>query len=326
MEKVVQILSLKENGKPQEVIELNTITLPQPRTNQVLVKQLAASINPADLLMIQGRYANIPSLPIIPGYDGVGVIEQIGPAVQNLKIGDHVISPRRLGAWCEGYITTETELIAVPKEIPNEQAALLSVNPPTAWRMLHDFVELKKGDWIIQNAANSMVGRSVISFAKAKGWKTINIVRRPELINELLKIGGDIVILGEPEEYKKLEVKPKLGLNAVGGSSARNIANTLDYQGHLITYGALSGEPVQIDNGSLIYNNIQVQGFWRTAWMKQAKREQIINMYLEIFDTIQKKPLKLPIDTTYTLQQFKDAFIHIQKKNKKGKILFLVPS
>lgn len=139
---------------------------------------IAAPINPSDLNMIEGTYAISPALPTVAGNEGVGVIEAVGPNVTSLKVGDRVIpSKPGFGTWRNYAVAAESELDSISKDIPEEYAATLAVNPCTALRLLKDFAELKPGDVVVQNAANSAVGHAVIQIAAAKGIKTINIVR-----------------------------------------------------------------------------------------------------------------------------------------------------
>src|SRR5258705_13943177 len=99
------------------------------------------------------------------------------------------------GRGCDAIAEIAEERVVVPAGIEPVHAAMLKINPMTAWRMLHDYVQLQKGDWLIQNAANSAAGRAVIQIAHELGYKTVNVVRRAELIEELRGEGGDIVLL-----------------------------------------------------------------------------------------------------------------------------------
>ena len=129
------------------------------------------------------------------------------------------------------------DLVVVPNEIDFAQAAMLKINPLTAWRLLHGYVRLERGDWLIQNAANSAAGRAVIQISRKLGYKTVNIVRREELIEDLRAEGGDVVLVdGEKLRDEVAEATGRapirLGLNAVGGESALRLANTLAAQRH----------------------------------------------------------------------------------------------
>src|SRR5947207_9865795 len=160
---------------------------------------------------------------------------------------------------------------------------VLKINPLTAWQLLHGYVELKSGDWVIQNAANSAAGRAVIQIAHAFGYKTVNVVRREELIEELRSEGGDVVLLND--ENLRNAVKDaiggaaiRLGLNAVGGESALRLMNCLAPGGTLVSFGAMSLQPLKIPNGLLIFKDLRFRGIGLTngtttpRWLSGRKR------------------------------------------------------
>jgi len=192
----MRAIELTSFGEPSDSIKLTTQTLPSPTPTQVQVRMQAAPINPADINVIQGNYAIRPDLPSIIGNEGVGVIEKAGIATSGLRAGQQVITTGRMGSWCEAYVAEGKDVFAIPPGLPVEQAALMSVNPPTAYRLLHDFRKLSFDDWIIQNAANSSVGYSVIQLAKAKGFRTVNLVRRQECVDDLKAAGVGVVVGG----------------------------------------------------------------------------------------------------------------------------------
>src|SRR5471032_1936799 len=165
------------HGNPAEVLRIVDQPWPEPAPDEVIVKVAAAPINPADLNSIEGKYPVRPALPATPGMEGTGVVVELGSAVRNLALGTRVILPHGLGTWREACAVSAEKLVVVPVEIEPVQAAMLKVNPITAWRMLHDFVPLQSGAWLIQNAANSAAGFCVIQIARELGYRTVNIVR-----------------------------------------------------------------------------------------------------------------------------------------------------
>ncbi len=195
MSESIKAIVYEAHGKPGEVLRLEEQNLPTIAADEALVRMLAAPINPADLNQIEGKYPIRAPLPATPGFEGAGVVEKTGPAVRNMAEGTQVILPHDLGTWREAAVVKADKLLALPAGIAPEQAAMLKINPLTAWRMLHDFVRLERGDWIIQNAANSAAGRAVIQISRELGYRTVNVVRRVELIEELRAEGGDVVLL-----------------------------------------------------------------------------------------------------------------------------------
>eukprot|EP01112_Ceratiomyxa_fruticulosa_P013155 TRINITY_DN3679_c0_g1_i1.p1 TRINITY_DN3679_c0_g1~~TRINITY_DN3679_c0_g1_i1.p1 ORF type:complete len:354 (-),score=78.73 TRINITY_DN3679_c0_g1_i1:136-1197(-) len=277
------VLRYTSNGRASEVLKLEKEAVStQPKGNQVFVKMLAAPINPADLNIIEGNYGIRSTLPAIAGLEGVGEVRAVGPDVKSgLKVGDKVIpSSPGFGTWRSHALTTDDKLQKIANDLDLESAATLSVNPSTAYRILNDFVPLKKGDVVIQNGANSMVGAAFIQLAHKKGIKTINVIRgdRPdydEVVRRLKEYGADIVITDEilrSATFRELTSdlpKPKLALNCVGGKIATDTARALGDGGILVTYGGMSREPVQVPTSALIFRNIQLRGFWLTKWLEQ---------------------------------------------------------
>lgn len=316
-----------EFGPPEKVLSLVEEEVPEPRAGEVLIRVEASPINPADLNIIEGKYPKRPELPAVAGMEGAGVIDHIGPEVADLNVGDRVLVPHRYGAWREYATVPASAVYCVPPSIPARQAAMLKINPPTAWRMLHDFVTLHPGDWVLQNAANSAVGRAVTVMAKAMGVHTVNVVRRAELIPELRAIGADAVFAESDDLVQQIgEVatlgRVRLALNAVGGESALRLANALSREGIVVTYGAMGRQPMRIPNGLLIFKNLVWTGFWITHWYKHAGEDEMREMFTAIFPLLASGALTVPVAATYPLDQFPEALRHAKSEARGGKVLF----
>jgi trans-2-enoyl-CoA reductase len=325
--KNVSAIVYHQYGNPTEVVGVETQELEAPKANEVLVGMKFAPINPADLNTVEGKYPVRPPLPAVPGIEGVGVVEEVGSEVKHLKPGSVVLLPHGLGTWREAAIVPEESLIEISADVPLEQAAMLKINPPTAWRMLHDFVTLKPGDWMIQNAANSGVGRATIQIAKSLGIKTVNLVRREELVEELQAEGGDVVLV-EGEDLRKQVAeatggaKLRLAFNSVGGESALNLANTLANGGVIVTFGAMSKQPLRIPNGLLIFKDLSWRGFWLTRWYQNATIQERDAMFAQLIPLAQSGILKTKIERTYALAEAKAAITRALEGKREGKILF----
>ena len=159
----------EKHGNPADVLHVETRPWPTPAADEAVVKMYAAPINPADLNQIEGKYPVRPELPATPGFEGAGVVVELGAGVKGLTSGALVILPHNVGTWRDAVAVKAEELVGVPDGIEPVQAATLKINPLTAWRLLHDYVDLQKGDWLIQNAANSAAGRDVIQIAHELG-------------------------------------------------------------------------------------------------------------------------------------------------------------
>lgn len=313
-------LRYRKHGDPSQVVHLENVDLLPLGANNVLVKMLAAPINPSDINMIQGTYAILPDLPAVGGNEGVAQVVEVGSQVKSLKTGDWVIpKDAGLGTWRTEAVLAENDVISLPNDIPLLSAATLGVNPCTALRMLSDFEDLKPGDSVIQNAANSGVGQAVIQIAAARGINSINVVRdRPEftqLSDRLKAIGATHVIkeeaLRRPEikELFKICPKPKLALNGVGGKSATELLRHLQLGGSMVTYGGMAKQPVTVPVSALIFKDVKVRGFWVTQWKKDhSKDERAFRVMLdELCNLIKQGKLTAPACTEVGLQDYSKA-------------------
>ncbi len=327
MKKTISAVVYETHGKPTEVLRVETQPWPKPAPDEVVVEMRAAPINPADLNAIEGKYPLRPTLPATPGFEGAGVVAELGANVRNLETGALVILPHNLGTWREAAAVKADELVAVPPEIEPVQAAMLKINPMTAWRLLHDYVDLKRNEWLIQNAANSAAGRAVIQIARELGYRTVNIVRREELVEELRIEGGDVVLIdGESLRDDVKEATSggqiRLGLNAVGGDSALRLANTLAPGSTMVTYGAMSLQPLKIPNGLLIFKDLRFRGIWINKWYDNATLPERMEAFHPLFEMAKRGLLRTKVEKSYPLSQAKAAVAHATQGKRSGKIIF----
>ncbi|XP_001603553.1 enoyl-[acyl-carrier-protein] reductase, mitochondrial [Nasonia vitripennis] len=302
---VVKSLLYKEYGEPAEVIQITTDSLPSPGDNQVAVKWLYSPVNPADINTIQGKYPSKPPLPAVPGNEAVGEIVAVGPNTEDLCVGDRVV-PNGLnkGTWRTHAIYKSQEMIKIKKEMDTVEASMLNVNPCTAYRMLKDFIPLKTGDTVIQNGSNSAVGQMVIQLCKIWGIKSVNIVRNrsdvQSLKDQLMALGASVVLTEEElrttDMFKSKKLpKPLLALNCVCGKNALEVQRHLGNGGIMVTYGAMSREPLTIPASSLIFKDVSFKGFWMSAWtIKNAESAERHKMYDELQALFVEKKLQAP--------------------------------
>ncbi len=321
-------LRYHQEGTPGEVLTLETMELPAPESGQVLVKTLAAPVNPSDLGQVAGVYAILKPRPAVAGNEGLGEVIETGDGVEEFQPGDWVRVPAESGTWREHLVADAADLMPVPNDLPLEQAAMAFVNPPTAWRMLRDFVDLERGDWILQNAATSAVGRYVIQLARLSGWKTFNVVRSERGAAAVRDAGGDAVVM-EGTDLKKAvaehaaDRRPRLALNSVGGESAIALTRALAFGGTLVTFGGMTGDPVRFPTRQLIFNDLRLRGFWVTRWLQEAPGRELRAMYDYLFDLIRMGKLFAPVAAAYSLDDYKKALAHANEPGRGGKVLFM---
>ena len=327
MSKTIRAAVYETHGNPTEVLRVVEQPWPTPAADEVVVQMRAAPLNPADINAIEGKYPVRPTLPATPGMEGAGVVVELGHDVRGVAIGNQVILPHNFGTWREACAVKAEKIIVAPAEIEPVQAAMLKVNPITAWRMLHDFVPLGRGDWFIQNAANSGAGRAAIQIARELGYRSVNVVRRAELVPELEAEGADVVLVeGEQlrdEVAERTQRAPiRLALNAVGGDSATQLAKTLASDATMVTYGAMSLQPLKIANGMLIFKNLRFTGFWVNKWYDAASHAQRAETFAPLFEMAKRGLLRTKVEKTYSLGDATAAVAHAMRDKRGGKIVF----
>jgi trans-2-enoyl-CoA reductase len=325
--KTINAAVYETHGNPADVLHVDSQPWPTPAPGEVIVKMRAAPINPADLNQIEGKYPVRAELPATPGFEGAGIVVDAGADVKDLTSGALVILPHNVGTWRDAVAVKAGELVVVPADIKPVHAAMLKINPMTAWRLLHDYVELARGDWLIQNAANSAAGCAVIQIAHELGYKTVNVVRRSELIDELRAEGGDIVLVNSENLRREVEdaidgPPIRLGLNAVGGESALRLANCLAPGSTLVTYGAMSLQPLKIPNGLLIFKDLRFRGIWINKWYDNATLAQRMEAFQHLFEMAKRGLLQTKVEKAYPLSEAKTAVAHAARGQRSGKIIF----
>src|SRR6478736_55715 len=327
MSKSISAAVYETHGNPADVLRVETRSWPTPAADEAVVKMSAAPINPADLNQIEGKYPVRPDFPATPGFEGAGTVVELGKGVKGLTTGALVILPHNAGTWREAVAVKTEELVVVPDGIEPVQAAMLKINPLTAWRLLHDYVDLQKGDWLIQNAANSAAGRDVIQIGHELGYKTVNVVRRAELIDELRAEGGDVVLVDGDNLRDQVKnatggASIRLGLNSVGGDSALRLANCLAPGGTLVSFGAMSLQPLNIPTGLLIFKDLRFRGIWINKWYDNATPSERMAAFRSLFDMVQRGLLETKVEKAYPLSEVKVAVAHAAQGKRNGKIVF----
>ncbi|CAI2173549.1 5883_t:CDS:2 [Funneliformis geosporum] len=319
----VRAVVFERYGIPKDVLRVHTHELPPLTPTTLHIHFLASPINPSDINQIEGVYPLRPTFTkelgvlsdgehkelAVGGNEGVAEVIAVGDQIKDLKVGDWVVIGRSgFGTWRTHAAATPNDVTRIDnKGIGLIQAATMTVNACTAFRLLKDFVTLKEGDFVIQNGANSGVGQSVIQIANAWNINTINIVRnRPDIDDlkaRLKSLGATHVVTDEElgcyktkeliKEWTSINnnVGVKLGLNCVGGKVSTEMAKYLCRSGYHITYGAMSRQPITIPASLLIFKNIKFLGYWMSKWNQVHSKEERIEMLNEVIGLIRQGKL-----------------------------------
>jgi NADPH:quinone reductase-like Zn-dependent oxidoreductase len=321
----MKAIQIEAFGNPAEVMKLVEVPdVGAPGEGEVVIALEASPINMSDLLMISGRYGYRPKLPAIVGTEGVGRVVAVGSGVKHLKAGDRTIVPYPSAAWAERIKADARPLRALGAGDVN-QLAMLSINPATAWLLLTEYVTLKPGDWVIHNSANSGVGRALIGIAKSLGLKTVNVVRRDDVVADIKAIGGDVVLVDGPDLAKRAAAETgkapiSLAVDGVADISSTGLLGCLTDKGVHVFYSAISGKPLVAPAQPLIFRDISIRGFWLANWFKTATPDKITQMYDRLTPLVASGAISSPVAGTFNFGQIAEA-VAVAAKNR-GKALF----
>lgn len=317
---------IERYGTPWEVARCADVPdVGAPAADEVVFDVLAFPINPADMGFCKGTYRLKPPLPATPGAECVGRVTAVGPAVKHVKPGDLVINLQREN-WTQRRKVKGDDAIPLPAGIDLRQAAMVRINPPTAQLMLSDFVDLTGGDWVIQNVANSAVGRLLIVLAHQRGLRTVNVVRRPELADELKQLGADLVVVDGEDLADRVKqetggVPIKLGVEAIGGKATGRIVDCVATDATVVHYGSMSGIDPQVGRTHFVYRGVKLTGFMLGRFLARRSAEKIRAIYADLAEQVMTGKLSAPVDTVYPIEKIADALLHADKGGRNGKIL-----
>jgi len=322
----VKQVVLERYGAPADAVRCVEAPDPgAPAPDEVVFDVLAFPINPADLSMCRGTYRLRPPLPAGIGAECVGRVTAVGDRVAHVKAGDLVINLQREN-WTQRRRVAADDVIPVPPGLDRLQAAMLRINPPTARLLLTDLVELRPGDWIIQNVANSAVGRFVIRLGRARGVRTVNVVRREALAAELAPLGADVCVVDGPDLAERVKAATggasiRLGLDAVSGQATARISTCVGERGVVCNYGSMSGEDPVMPRSKLIGEGQSLVGFILGRALAPRSRAEVRAIYGELAEQVRAGLLTAPVEQIYPIEEIRAAVAHAEQGGRRGKIL-----
>ncbi|MCC8394467.1 zinc-dependent alcohol dehydrogenase family protein [Paraburkholderia sp. MMS20-SJTR3] len=317
-------------GPPSQVVRCCEVAAPgAPAAWEVLVDIDACAVNLADLARIAGHYGELPKLPATPGLEAVGRIVECGASVSELAPGDQVILMAN-DNWCQRRRLPASLVFKVGAPLDPLQLAGLKVGACSALELVRRQAALAPGGWLVQTAPLSAVGRAVMQIARQDGLRTLNIVRRPEAIAEVLAAGGDVALEDGPELVRAARAAAgsaplTVAFDAVGGDGVARLAALLDSGGTIVNYGMLSGRPIQLDCDDAIFRGIGVKGFWltrRLARMTHAQRDALL---AEAVELVRAGVLRSEVAATYPLDAIGKALREAAQPVRPGKV-YLLPN
>jgi NADPH:quinone reductase-like Zn-dependent oxidoreductase len=324
-------------GEPADALQVREVPTPEPGRGQVRVRMLASPVNPADLLIVRGTYGYRPPLPATPGFEGVGVVEAAGPGLlrhlRRLVRGRRVVVlNRQPGTWQEYVVVHAAQLVPIADDLPDDQAAAFFVNPATVIAMVRRILAVPRGAWLLQTAAGSALGRMVIRLGKHDGFRTLNVVRRREQAEELLRAGADAVICTADESIEDRVRAVTAGqgvpfaLDAVGGATGSAVLRALGPRGRMLVYGTLSEEPLELSPRTLMAGQKRLEGFWLSEWVRAQSKLAMLGLFREISRLMRAGVLTSDVGAAFGLEQIGEAVRQASTPGRKGKVLLRISS
>lgn len=312
-------------GNPADVLRLEDRPLPVPGPGQIRIRMGMSAIHNHDLLTVSGQYGVKPPLPAIAGTEAMGVIDAVGEGVAHLKPGQRVAASG-LGTWAEFYLADASRAVPLPDTIDDEAGSQLISMPLSALTLL-DFIEVNQGDWIIQNAANGAVGKALAMFAKRRGINVVNVVRRDDAIAELAALGVENAVSAGSADWKEKVAALTAGapiraaIDGVGGSSSGDLLSLLGENGVLVSFGLMSGQPMQLSAGDMIFKQAIVKGFWLAKLAPTLSPEKLAGLIGEIVSGVASGEVKLGVSEIFDLAEITRAAAAAAEPHRRGKVL-----
>ena len=324
-------------GEPSEVLHLQTRPIPQPGPGQVRIRVAAVPVHASDLHTIRGRYGFTPEFPTVPGIESVGVIDEIGSGADGLTVGQRVITIGVKGTWQEYVVADAERVLPVPAGMSNSTAAQILANPLTAVILTGDELDVRPGEWLLQTAAGSTVGQSVIQLGAHVGFKTLNVVRRRSAVEDILALGGTAVICTEDEDLRErvADISGHDGvskaIDCVSGQVGADVSRALAPHGELVVYGALSTHrqtdpdklTIPIFARSLIYETKTIRGFWLFRWFTESPKDRMAAAIDRTVQLADSGVLRVPEGQPIPVEKFSEAVYLAEAAAHGGKPLLV---
>ncbi|MFE3059861.1 zinc-binding dehydrogenase [Nocardia sp. NPDC059239] len=316
---------IEQFGEPEQVLTTAERPVPEPGPGEVRIATTLAPIHNHDLAIIRGAYGYRPELPAIPGTEAVGRIDALGPGVTGLEIGQRVTVSGVQGAWAEYFVAKAGGIVPVPDTVSDATASQLLAMPLSALMLLED-LDVEPGQWIAINAANGAVGRLVNQLARARGVHVLNLVRSAAAAKSLRELGFEPVLETGSGDWHQQVAEVTGGepiaraVDQVGGPAADDLLSVLGPRGELITFGALSGQPLVLNPGPIIFKQAVVKGFWGSKRAEEIGGDERRRLITELVTLAARGELDLAIEATYPLAEAAEAAAASERPGRNAKI------
>ncbi|MCI0442087.1 quinone oxidoreductase [bacterium] len=321
----MKAIRVEKVGGP-EVLQLRDVPLPEPGKGQARIKLETIGVNFIDVYHRTGLYP-LP-LPFVPGGEGAGIVDAIGPDVSEVKVRDRVAYAMGTASYAECVVMPAWKLVKLPQWLSTEDAAAVMLQGLTVHYLLRSTYEVKKGDPILIHAAAGGVGLLMVQAAKHLGAFVIGTCSTEEKAQTVREAGADEVILYTKQDFLEETKKTMRGVgvaavyDSVGQATFERSLDCLRPRGILVLFGQSSG-PVLSFNPSALAQKGSLYLTRPSLAHYMLTREELMQRTSELFDWIQSGVVKIRIDSTFPLAKVADAHRKLESRASSGKILLL---
>ncbi|WP_129777130.1 NAD(P)H-quinone oxidoreductase [Peristeroidobacter soli] len=325
----MKIIDVPQPGGPEALVVAQR-PVPTPQASEVLIKIAAAGVNRADVLQRKGGYPPPPGAPSYPGLECAGVVEAIGSAVRDFKVGDRVCALLQGGGYAEYCVVDEAQVLPVPGSLSMIEAASLPEAYFTVWSNVFEFGRLQPGETLLVHGGSSGIGVSAIQLAKALGHTVFTTAGSDDKCRFCEQLGATRAINYKTEDFVAViaEVTGKRGVNVlldmVGGSYlSKNIA-TLATEGRLViiaTQGGLKGEA---DLLKVLQRRLVITGSALRPRDVAFKRFIKTRLLEGVWPLLERGTIKPVVDKVVSLERANEAHAYMESSAHRGKIVLAV--
>ncbi|EFN59884.1 hypothetical protein CHLNCDRAFT_59525 [Chlorella variabilis] len=330
-------LSSFDIGNPTSTMTVVSGPRPAPGPGEVLVRLTLRPVNPADMFAIMGVYPGFTpdpaSFPAVPGLEGVGVVAENGAGAGKFAVGQRVSGAPFTsvqgggGTWQQYIVAREADLVPVPDAVGDEAAASWYINPVTVYGML-EALAVPPGEYLLQTAAGSVLGRQIIQLARHRGIKTINVVRRQELADELKSLGVDEAVVSSDGAGLADAVKAATGgslayaaIDCVGGDLFAAVAGAVRNAGTVIIYGAMSGLTASFSIPDPLFRGVTIRGYWINNHIGSLSADEKAQVFDAVMQLLADKVITPYAGQRFPLDKVADAIGVATSAARGGKVL-----
>ncbi|MFE7718077.1 alcohol dehydrogenase catalytic domain-containing protein [Nocardia rhizosphaerihabitans] len=321
----MQAVVIDRFGEPKDVLTAQEVPPPAPGPGEVRIAMTLSPIHNHDLAIIRGVYGYRPPLPAVPGTEAVGVVDAVGPGA-GIQVGQRVAVAGARATWADFFLARAEQVVPMPPTVSDETACQLLAMPLSSLMLLDD-LRVQPGQWITVNAANGAVGRLVNLFAQQRGVHVLSLVRGPGSVRAMEQFGYGPVIDTEVEGWAARAAsvtngEPIVrGVDQVSGQAAGDLMSLLAPRGELVSFGALSGQPLIIDTGAVIFKQAVVKGFWGQQRSAEIDHADYIRLVHELVGRAADGTLRLEVQAEFPLDGAADAAVLSETPGRNGKVV-----